>query len=163
MPISTLHRGQQGSDQPAPRPVVAAVCYRTGESGIEFLLVRTKDGRGRTFPRGHVEAGEPPWEAAKREAAEESGAAGHVGERPLTSYASARDGHEETVAAFLMLVTSVTVGHEDGRDPRWFSAESAVTALAQGREPRFAREQGRVVQQALSAIASAGPSAAGTF
>ncbi len=141
-----------------PRPVVAAVCYRTGESGTEFLLVRTKDGRCRTFPRGHVEAGERLSQAAEREAGEEAGAAGRIAERPFTSYIAAKDGQEETVPTFLMFVTSRDTAHELNRDPRWFSAESAVTALAQGREPRYAREQTRVVHEALSAIASAGSS-----
>jgi len=155
---STEEKGQ--ADQAVPRPIVAAVCYRAGESGLEFLLVRTKDGRCWTFPRGHVEAGERPWQAAEREAGEEAGAAGRIVKRPFTSYISEKYGQQETVATFLMVVTSLDAAHEPTRDPRWFGADAAVTALTQGRETQYAREQARVVREARSAIASAGSSAA---
>ena len=38
------------------RQQVAAVCYRVGKSGIEFLLVQTRSGRW-IFPKGGVEPG----------------------------------------------------------------------------------------------------------
>jgi 8-oxo-dGTP pyrophosphatase MutT (NUDIX family) len=43
-------RRLRGSEQ------VAAVCYRLGKRGIEFLLVRTR-GRRWTFPKGSIESG----------------------------------------------------------------------------------------------------------
>ena len=60
-----------------------------------------------------------------------------------------------------MVVASIDTTHEPNRDPRWFTAEMAVTALVQGREPRYAREHTRVVHEALDAIASTGSSAGG--
>ena len=38
------------------REQVAAVCYRFGERGLEFLLVQTRGGRW-TFPKGGAEPG----------------------------------------------------------------------------------------------------------
>ena len=66
--------------------IAAAVCHRRGADGIEFLLVRTSDGKKWTFPKGHVEPGEAPWEAAAREACEEAGAIGPPTRRALARY-----------------------------------------------------------------------------
>ena len=44
---------------------VAAICYRRGPSGIEFLLVNTDGGKW-TFPKGSIEPHLPHSEAAVR-------------------------------------------------------------------------------------------------
>jgi 8-oxo-dGTP pyrophosphatase MutT (NUDIX family) len=147
------------------KDVVAAVCHRWGESGIELLLVRTQGGKRWTFPKGHVEAGERPWHAAAREAQEEAGAEGDVSTTPLTRYLypDTRGGRGESeVAAYLLAVTDQRPpeGKERHRQPTWVSPDEAVRLLAEGnREPRYADEHERVVREAVSALsqqASAG-------
>src|SRR3989442_933244 len=74
-------------DRPASMSMrAAAICFRRTEGGIELLLVRTKNGRGWTFPKGHVEPGETPAGAAAREAREEAGVRGRVATGPFTRY-----------------------------------------------------------------------------
>jgi len=64
---------------------VAAVCYRMGRSGIQFLLVRTRNGRW-TFPKGSVEAGLTQAQAAALEAFEEAGVHGRMEEASFARY-----------------------------------------------------------------------------
>jgi len=59
-------RRLRGSEQ------VAAVCYQISKRGLEFLLVRTRNGRW-TFPKGSVESGLTHAQAAALEAFEEAG------------------------------------------------------------------------------------------
>ncbi len=62
-------RRLRGSEQ------VAAICYRLGKRGLEFLLVRTR-GRRWTFPKGSIESGLTNAQAAALEAFEEAGVHG---------------------------------------------------------------------------------------
>jgi 8-oxo-dGTP pyrophosphatase MutT (NUDIX family) len=48
------------------------VVFRRGSDGTRFLLIRDSY-RNWGFPKGHLERGEPPAEAARREVAEETG------------------------------------------------------------------------------------------
>ena len=47
--------------------------YKNSDGEFEVLLIKNKMGRHRSFPKGHVEAGETPMETAKRECREETG------------------------------------------------------------------------------------------
>src|SRR5882672_1187772 len=72
-------RSMRGSEQ------VAAICYRIGKRGIEFLLVRTRGGRW-TFPKGSVESGLTHAQAAALEAFEEAGVHGRIEEAAFARY-----------------------------------------------------------------------------
>ena len=127
---------------------VAAVCYRDTAGSVQFQLVRTKAGRW-TFPKGHVEKGETPWQAAQREAQEEAGVRGRIETKLLTVFPHekrAADGRhvELTVAAYLLHVESEADTPEPGRDPTWFSPEQAKQKLAE--------DQGLRCQQAYAAV-----------
>jgi len=83
--------------QPTVRQQVAAVCYRTGTPGIEFLLVRTRGGRW-IFPKGGVESGLTQAQSAALEAFEEAGVHGRIEEMPFARYrlaTAARDRDRE--------------------------------------------------------------------
>lgn len=139
------------------RPVVAAICYRRVGRKIEFLLVRTKGGKYWTFPKGHVEEAslELPWKAAQREASEEAGVSGAIETEPVTSYAysKGKQGREDIVAAYLMLVESERKPDEPEREPKWFTPELAKRRLAKGRkEKKYVREHQRVIEQALAKL-----------
>ncbi len=62
------------SQPPAQRETSAGgVVFRRGPDGlVRFLLIRDSY-RNWGFPKGHLESGEPPAEAARREVAEETG------------------------------------------------------------------------------------------
>jgi 8-oxo-dGTP pyrophosphatase MutT (NUDIX family) len=138
------------------RPVVAAICYRRVGGNIEFLLVRTKGGKYWTFPKGHVEKDPPelPWQAAQREASEEAGVSGAIETEPVTSYAysKGKQGREDIVAAYLMLVESERKPDEPEREPRWFTPDDATKRLGKGREKEYAREHQRVINEALARL-----------
>lgn len=146
------------SREEAPR-VVAAVCHRRGRKGIELLVVRTKKGKRWTFPKGHVERGERPHEAAAREAREEAGVEGDVAPMPFTRYRypATRDDEGETlVDAYLLFVRRQTEpeGAERSREPTWVTPREAIRVLASGgREADYAAEHVRVVREAVAAVA----------
>jgi 8-oxo-dGTP pyrophosphatase MutT (NUDIX family) len=146
------------SESAAGRRVAAAVCYRRRDGRVEFLLVRTKHGDKWTFPKGHVEQGETPADAAAREAREEAGVHGTIADRPFTDYVypGGSDGPgERRVAAFLLEVASESApaADERSRDPAWFDPETAEAKLSSGgRERKYSEEHVRVLHAALAEL-----------
>src|ERR1700752_2718897 len=112
-------RKLRGSEQ------VAAVCYRIGKRGLEFLLVRTRGGRW-IFPKGSVESGLTHAQAAALEAFEEAGVHGRIEEAAFARYVRVKDrgrrspNIEITINAHLCEVTRLAAPEEDGRHPTWF-------------------------------------------
>ncbi len=135
-----------------------AVCYRSGEGTLEFLLVRTKDGGYWTFPKGHVEATDASAsDAAAREAREEAGVEGRASETPLTSYMyppSANEGPRRwvDVEAYLLEATSIDSSLKEGRARDWFTPAQAIVALGENRARVFRAEHERVVKLAVEAL-----------
>jgi 8-oxo-dGTP pyrophosphatase MutT (NUDIX family) len=138
--------------------VVAAVCHRSEEGTVELLLVKTKGGRRWTFPKGHVEPGERPWEAAAREAMEEAGVEGDVASTPFTRYrypSTRNEEGESLVSAFLLGVVRQRSpeGKERHREPTWVGPDEATRLLAGGgREREYAEEHARVVREAVAIL-----------
>lgn len=149
---------------------VAAVCYRVRETGIEFLLVRTR-GSGRwTFPKGGAEPGLTHAQAAALEAFEEAGVHGRMEESSFTHYlarkrsttrpaakrsktASGRSSEKDIpVNAHLCEVTRLSTPEESNRNPTWFSAKKAKLRLRDDRSPEEGSELARVVDRAVSRI-----------
>jgi 8-oxo-dGTP pyrophosphatase MutT (NUDIX family) len=134
------------------------VCYRRSPAGVEFLLVRTRSRIGWTFPKGHVERGESPVEAAVREAKEEAGASGRVEPEPFTRYrlptwvGTGLPPSEVCVDAYLMEVQRLEPPGSAERRAEWFSPEVAAAKLAEGRTPGYAREHRRAVREALARL-----------
>jgi 8-oxo-dGTP pyrophosphatase MutT (NUDIX family) len=160
-----------GLSDPCPddlsRPVnmslrAAAVAYRRTPQGIEFLLVRTRNRRAWTFPKGHVEQGESPGEAAQREAREEAAVSGRIDVRPFTRYrypTMTESGilTEVCVEAFLLEVDASGSGQSAERPPAWLAPTDAARKLALGRTTSHAREHRRVLREALARLQSSEP------
>jgi len=143
-------RRLRGSEQ------VAAVCYRLGKRGIEFLLVRTRGDRW-TFPKGSVESGLTHAQAAALEAFEEAGVHGRIEEAAFTRYVRVkRPGRasevEVIINAHLCEVSRLAVPEEDDRDPTWFSAEKAKKRLKQDRDRNYGDDLARIVDRAVARI-----------
>jgi 8-oxo-dGTP pyrophosphatase MutT (NUDIX family) len=137
---------------PPIRRVAAAVAVRARDGdGVEFLLVRTRNSERWTFPKGGREPGETLAQAAAREAIEEAGAHGRVGERPVAAYVYG----EDVVTAFLLEVDETRAPVEGGRDPAWFGLEDACGKLAEGRDGAFG-ERMRAVLLAAERARDAG-------
>ena len=151
IPLSQLRR-MRGSEQ------VAAVCYRVRASGIEFLLVETRGGRW-IFPKGGVESGLTPAQAAALEAFEEAGVHGRMEEAPFARYVRRKRGGtgksatlELAANAHLCEVLRLDPPQEFDRNPTWFSAEKAKRRLRQDRTTDYGDELARVVDLAVARI-----------
>jgi len=137
---------------------VAAICYRRGPSGIEFLLVNTDGGKW-TFPKGSIEPHLSHSEAAANEALEEAGAVGVIDRAHFHVYLHAKGVfwkkpgvRELAVKAFLMEVHQVGSPEEPLRDPTWFSVEEAKIALRQRRQVKYSKELCMVIELAMREI-----------
>lgn len=152
-PFSSWRKVFTWRTDPAAGPqIAAAVCIQRRAGRLETLLVRTSDGARWTFPKGRRKPGERLPQTAAREAAEEAGVAGEVGEKRLTEYRHApsrRAGRaDDLVAAFVLVVRGAGPSSERGRDPTWFDLATAHQNLAEGRDDVYARELQRVLEVA---------------
>jgi 8-oxo-dGTP pyrophosphatase MutT (NUDIX family) len=145
-------RRLRGSEQ------VAAVCYRIGKHGIEFLLVRTRGGKW-TFPKGSVESGLTPAQAAALEAFEEAGVHGRIEEAAFARYVRMKSGQtrrspqiEIVINAHLCEVSRLGTPEEANRNPTWFSAEKAKRRLHQDRPSDYGTDLARIVDRAVARI-----------
>jgi 8-oxo-dGTP pyrophosphatase MutT (NUDIX family) len=138
----------------------AAICYRFKGDALQFLLVRSKNGRSRRlFPKGKVREGEPLWLTAQREANEEAGVTGKVQTKPLTSFWLGKgDKNRQAwcIPAFLLEVAHTGQPHEKGRDPKWYTPEKAEALVLKKRkdDPRSedAEELQRVIRMATGVL-----------
>jgi len=143
-------RRLRGSEQ------VAAICYRVGKRGIEFLLVRTRGGRW-TFPKGSVESGLTNAQAAALEAFEEAGVHGRIEEAAFARYVRLKRGRhdgqiEVVINAHLCEVSRLASPEESGRHPTWFSSEKAKKRLKEDRPPDYGEDLARIVDRAVVRI-----------
>lgn len=72
--------------EPAERRQVAALPWRRGASGIEILLVTSRETRRWVTPKGGRMPGLTDAQAAAQEALEEAGVEGVIGEAPLGTF-----------------------------------------------------------------------------
>jgi len=140
---------------------VAAVCYRKRDASFEFLLVKTTSGDRWIFPKGATARRLSHSQAAKREAFEEAGAVGaiephhfHLYLQPKGDSRLRRRVEEFVVKAFLLQVSRTQAPHERNRNPTWFSVEDARSALAEGREAKYAAELRAVIDNAVQRLSS---------
>jgi len=150
-PVKLVHldhlRRLRGSEQ------VAAVCYRVGKKGVEFLLVETRGGRW-TFPKGSAEPGLTHAQAAALEAFEEGGVHGRIEEAAFTQYVRRKEtrGIEILVHVHLCEVSWLDTPQESGRNPRWFVTERARRRLREDRNPEHGAQLEGVLERALVRI-----------
>jgi 8-oxo-dGTP pyrophosphatase MutT (NUDIX family) len=145
-------RRMRGSEQ------VAAICYRIGKRGIEFLLVRTRGGRW-TFPKGSVESGLTHAQAAALEAFEEAGVHGRIEEAAFARYVRVKPGRDRVASdieiiinAHLCEVSRLAAPEEKDREPTWYSAEKAKRRLRDERAADYGDDLARIVDRAVARI-----------
>lgn len=151
--VSLKHlRRLRGSEQ------VAAVCYRIGKRGLEFLLVRTRGGRW-TFPKGSIESGLTHAQAAALEAFEEAGVHGRIEEAAFARYVRTKPGRDRhasdieiAINAHLCEVSRLAAPQEADRNPTWFSAEKAKRKLREERAADFGDDLAHIVDRAVARI-----------
>ena len=119
----------------------AVIPYRIRKERIEIALVTTSTGRRWIVPKGSLEVGERPRDAAIREAEEEAGLRGIVARKPVGRYLDAKSDRLRRVDVYVMRVTKV-LEHwlEDGyRRRRWMRIPDALDCLREELQPLIHR------------------------
>ena len=109
----------------------AVIPYRIRKRRVEVALVTTSRGKGWIVPKGSVDDGERPRDAAIREAEEEAGLVGVVGRKPLGRYIHENGIGRCRVDVYAMRVTSV-LDHwleERLRRRRWMRIPDAAACV----------------------------------
>ena len=96
-----------GVQMPRVHHQAAVVPYRIRNERLEVALVTTSRGKGWIVPKGSVDHGERPRDAAIREAEEEAGLRGIVTRKPIGRYHHVKGNLHRQVDVYLMRVTSV--------------------------------------------------------
>ena len=65
---------------------VAALCWRTGQRGLEVLLITSRNSKRWILPKGWLQPELTAAENAAREAFEEAGVTGKIGAQPVGRY-----------------------------------------------------------------------------
>jgi 8-oxo-dGTP pyrophosphatase MutT (NUDIX family) len=105
-----------------------AIAFKSTETGLLILLVRAKQAPHHwIFPKGHIEPGETPEDAAQRELAEEAGVTGEL-IAPCGSLEFVSKGRPVHVEYYLFRYVATT-GPGEGREPRWCSLDEAMSLI----------------------------------
>lgn len=105
------------------------VVYRHTGSGYEYLVVTAKrDPSKWVLPKGHIDPGESPEQAAVREALEEAGAVCRIKKRIGRSVFDQR-GVKARVDFYLAELEKEVEAEED-REIRWYPLEAAIKRLS---------------------------------
>jgi 8-oxo-dGTP pyrophosphatase MutT (NUDIX family) len=113
------------------RHQAAVIPYRIRKERIEVALVTRSKGKGWIVPKGSVDDGEHPRQAAIREAEEEAGLLGVVPRKPLGRYLLVKGNHRCHVDVYLMRVTEVLESwlEDKLRRRRWMHVPEAAGRL----------------------------------
>jgi 8-oxo-dGTP pyrophosphatase MutT (NUDIX family) len=115
------------------RQQAAVIPYRIRKQRVEIALVTRSRGKGWIVPKGSVDEGERPRQAAIREAEEEAGLRGVVGRKPLGRYRHVNAKGRCRVDVYPMRVTKVLDNWLEDRlrRRRWMRLSDAVDCLRQ--------------------------------
>jgi len=105
----------------------AAIPWRDGR----ICMVTSKSGRRWVVPKGRIEIGHTPQEAAAAEAWEEAGLKGRLGNQSLGTYRYEKFGAEFTVSVYLMHVDSAADDwpEVEVREREWVGVEEALSRI----------------------------------
>jgi len=110
----------------------AVIAYRIRKARLEVALVTTSSGKRWSVPKGSIDDGEDPRDAAIREAEEEAGLRGVVARKPLGRYR-----HVNERGRHVMRVTKVLEHwlEDDIRRRRWMKTRAAAACLREELQP----------------------------
>ena len=105
----------------------AVLPYRDDRDGLEILLITSRRRRRWVLPKGVVEPELDPAQSAAKEAFEEAGIEGEIGQEALGDYAYEKWGGICSVEVFPMRVhTTHESWPESGRSRQWLHPSAAA-------------------------------------
>ncbi len=130
------------------------VIFRRGPGGPEVCLIATQGGRAWQLPKGLIERGEPPEDAALREVSEETGLTGDI-LQPLDKieywyvfdFGQGKERVHKFVYFYLLRCTGGSTEHHDAEvdDARWFPLDEAQRTLSyEGERTVLAKAAGAI-------------------
>jgi phosphohistidine phosphatase len=127
--------GEEQRDRPAYYYTQSSVIpYRIRDGKPEILVIASSKKHHLVVPKGIKDPGLSPRESAAKEAWEEAGIEGEIGETALGSYSCEKWGATCTVAVYAMKVTRVIAEEEweeSHRGRQWVSPDKAASQLKQ--------------------------------
>jgi phosphohistidine phosphatase len=113
------------------RRQAAVIPYRIRKERIEVALVTTSNGKRWIVPKGSIDDGERPRDAAIREAEEEAGLRGIVARTPVGRYRHVNGDGRYRVDVYLMRVTKVRERWQEHkrRQRRWMNVRKAAASV----------------------------------
>ena len=132
------------------------VVYRRRSGEPEVCLIATQNGKTWQLPKGIIEPGEKPEDAAAREVSEETGLRGKL-VRPLErieywyvwTHGGERDRIHKLVYFFLFRYTSGSTSDHDDEvdDARWMAVDQALKLLSFDNERRVLEEAAKAIEE----------------
>lgn len=118
------------------RQVAAVMPYRVRNERVEVAVITSVNNGDWIVPKGEIEEGERPWEAAAREAEEEAGLLGVVSPRPLGCF-SIGNGNRRAMGVYAFCVSAVLRHWPEDRirRRRWMSLRQAEKCLRREFQP----------------------------
>ncbi|MBR5261612.1 MAG: NUDIX domain-containing protein [Oscillospiraceae bacterium] len=104
--------------------------FRETSGGTEVLMIRTRGGKW-SFPKGHIEKGETPQQAALRETLEETGICAEIISGFSVCVPSAREGEKRSVTYFLARECGGELRVQEGETDcvLWQNADTAAERI----------------------------------
>jgi 8-oxo-dGTP pyrophosphatase MutT (NUDIX family) len=111
---------------------VAVVAVRRGQDGVEVCLIRRKESRKWAIPKGFIDRGDTPEQAALTEALEEAGIKGELLDGAVGTYEYEKWSAPLTVAVYVMVVLEEQAEWMEMtfRERSWRLVEEAGALLA---------------------------------
>ena len=125
------------------------VVYRRSEGLIEIALIQPHERKAWALPKGLIEPGEPPEQAAQRETREEAGLSGKIVTKIDTIKYSYMAKWEKPATRIFKIVTFYLLKFTDG-DPskhdrevdrvEWFPLDKAISSASYAQEKAILRK-----------------------